>query len=188
MTGFSPSTVTVRPAACSWLSSTCAAIPTAIPSRFNSTAAGRSCSARSFFVRTRAAAEIGSELGSAVVRAADRWRTPVGDIDGFDDLDPIAECLDLDCFSWLPSPRTRSLSRWRAMDRRALGRTGGAAVDHDLGAGHVCRVTRREIEHRLRDVLGFAHAGEWHAAPPRLMPGPLDTALVVCLRRRNPGG
>src|SRR3989442_3833985 len=90
--------------------------------------------------------------------------------------------------SWLPSPRTRSLARWRAMDRPALGRTGGAAVDHDLGAGPVCRVARREIEHRLRDVLGFAHAGEWHAAPPRLMPGLLDTALVVCFRRRNPDG
>src|SRR3989442_8140284 len=102
MTGFSPSTVTVRPAACSWLSSKCAAIQTAIPSKFNSTAAGRSCSARSFYVRTRAAAEIGSELGSAVVRAARRWRTHVGDIDGFDDLDPIAECLDLDCFHGCP--------------------------------------------------------------------------------------
>src|SRR5437762_1845006 len=39
MTGFSPSTVTARPAACPWPSSTCAAIPTAIPSRFTSTAA-----------------------------------------------------------------------------------------------------------------------------------------------------
>src|SRR5204863_8978708 len=52
MTGFSPSTVMARRAACSWPSSTCAAIPTAISSSFNSTAAGRSCSARSFSVRT----------------------------------------------------------------------------------------------------------------------------------------
>src|SRR5437899_7839073 len=57
MTGLSPSTVTPRPAACSWPSSTCAAIPTAIPSRFDSTAAGRSCSARSFYIRTPAAAD-----------------------------------------------------------------------------------------------------------------------------------
>jgi len=27
-----------------------------------------------------------------------RWRTDVGDIDGFDDLDRIAEHLDLNCF------------------------------------------------------------------------------------------